>query len=774
MMKEEFFKISSELKNLIGSELITDNYVAIFELVKNSFDAKATVVKIIFENIYSEKAKIIIQDNGKGMDYEDLINKWLFVAYSAKRDGSEDELDYRNKTYAERYYAGAKGIGRFSCDRLGRFLNLITIKDTKEAKIENLFVDWSKFEEDQNEEFIRIPVEHKVLDDCKYNITHGTILEITGIKTDEWNRDNLKKLKNKLSKLIRPDLNKTLRESSFRIILEVPDENNNDNLEIEKGKAKGESEGYFYYNTINGKIKNFVFDELDIRTTKIISIVSKDGENIITRLVDRDFFIYEIKEHNKYNLLRNTSLTLYFLNRSAKNVFSRRMGIRPVDYGNLFIYKNGFRIYPYGERGDDSLGLDNRAVQGYSRFIGLRNLIGQIDIQGKNDELREATSRDAGLIKTKAYYQLADTSPYSDSLLLDTLKRLEKYVVEVTQWGVNLDVDMQDLNNDNIKRNLVKLISNITDDKFLKALDYNKDIIKLIGEQEGSSAKKLIRNFKRIAAESNNSNLLKDAQRLEKTMLSALEAKESAEKEARDIKEELEQEVRQSLFQKSIIGREKQDLLSLQHQIEHTASSISWSLDKLIAAIERGESKDKLIEHINNISLEVQKVTSASNFVTKANFNLNAIKIKEDLVKYINDYVENIFKPFDHYIHEKNPIHISIDNQSKCSLNTRFVPLEVSVIIDNLFTNSKKAGAKYVYLKWQDKNDGFLTLLFKDDGIGIPDKNLNKVFDFSFSTTEGSGIGLSHIKQIMEKMCGAVTINNTLSKGVEFIIKFKK
>ena len=135
-MSKEYFKISSGLKNLIGSELITDNFVAVFELVKNSFDAKASEVKIIFDNIYSDNAKIIIQDNGKGMDYDDLINKWLFVAYSAKRDGTEDSNKQIN------YYAGAKGVGRFSCDRLGRYLNLVTIKDKQNAQIENLFVDW--------------------------------------------------------------------------------------------------------------------------------------------------------------------------------------------------------------------------------------------------------------------------------------------------------------------------------------------------------------------------------------------------------------------------------------------------------------------------------------------------------------------------------------------------------------------------------------------------------------------------------------------------------
>ncbi|MCH8491580.1 MAG: ATP-binding protein, partial [Oceanicaulis sp.] len=233
-MSNEFFKISSGLKNLIGSELITDNFVAVFELVKNSFDAKATEVIITFENLYSENAKIIIQDNGKGMDYDDLINKWLFVAYSAKRDGTED-LDYRDKIRSERLYAGAKGVGRFSCDRLGRYLNLITIKDNPNAKIENLYVDWTKFEEDQKKEFITIPVDHRELKKSNYSIKHGTVLEISGIRIDEWNRDSLKKLKDKLSKLVRPDLNKTIKDEKFNIKLIVPDEIENDQIELEKG-----------------------------------------------------------------------------------------------------------------------------------------------------------------------------------------------------------------------------------------------------------------------------------------------------------------------------------------------------------------------------------------------------------------------------------------------------------------------------------------------------------------------------------------------------------
>ena len=112
------FRISSELKNVIGRDLITDDFVAIFELVKNSFDAHATDVKIVFDFNDTPEDAIYIIDNGKGMSADDIKNKWLFVAYSAKKDGSEDAAGVVS------HYAGNKGVGRFSCDRLGRFLHM--------------------------------------------------------------------------------------------------------------------------------------------------------------------------------------------------------------------------------------------------------------------------------------------------------------------------------------------------------------------------------------------------------------------------------------------------------------------------------------------------------------------------------------------------------------------------------------------------------------------------------------------------------------------------
>ena len=134
--------------------------MAVFELVKNSFDAYAEKVEIIFKNINDiSKAQIIIKDDGKGMNYNDLKSKWLVVAYFAKKTGDEDK-DYRNKIKIKRLLAGAKGVGRFSCDRLGSKLNLISIKDESKSKIENIVIDWDEFEVDPLKEFINIKFTH--------------------------------------------------------------------------------------------------------------------------------------------------------------------------------------------------------------------------------------------------------------------------------------------------------------------------------------------------------------------------------------------------------------------------------------------------------------------------------------------------------------------------------------------------------------------------------------------------------------------------------------
>lgn len=419
-MADLFFTVKTGLKDIIGKDLITDDNIAVFELVKNSYDAHAKKVIVTFDD-----DKIIIADNGKGMSLSDLKNKWLAVAYSAKKDGTEDDdelLDkresYRDKIKARRYYAGAKGIGRFSCDRLGERLTLTTQKEKN--PIHQLDVEWKNFEKDQKEDFEKVQVGYKDVSNSQIifpdNSNSGTILEIHN--GAYWDRPKIKSLKHSLEKLINPFSETT----DFNIEIICKRELQEDNA------IKDSSPKYIDRDKINGSIRNSITDILKLKTTEIDIKLSND--TIETKLLDRGTLIYHIEEKNTFNpYIDDLKINLYYLNRSAKFNFTKRMGIEPVNYGSVFLFKNGFRVQPYGDTGDDSWQLDYRAQQGYNRYLGTRDLFGRVDIvTDKTEQFREVSSRDGGMVKTYGYEQLIKIFE------IKAHKRLERYVTGVL-WG---------------------------------------------------------------------------------------------------------------------------------------------------------------------------------------------------------------------------------------------------------------------------------------------------------------------------------------------------
>lgn len=171
-----YFHSHVNIKNIIGKELINDDNVAVMELVKNSYDAGATTVTVEFRNLKNENInnELFIVDNGHGMSKEDILHKWLNLAYSIKRV---------QNTQNNRLQAGNKGIGRFSCDRLGKNLDIYTKKD---EKIYHLKINWEDFEnqEDYSVEINQIPMKlreislDEVFKETSYKIvSKGTIIK---------------------------------------------------------------------------------------------------------------------------------------------------------------------------------------------------------------------------------------------------------------------------------------------------------------------------------------------------------------------------------------------------------------------------------------------------------------------------------------------------------------------------------------------------------------------------------------------------------------------
>lgn len=768
MADKVHFRISSALKDLIGNELITDEYIAVFELVKNSYDAYAKKVSVIFEDIYGSRPRLLIIDDGKGMNKGDLKNKWLFVAYSAKTEGKEDiDYDniknYRDKIHTHRVFAGAKGIGRFSCDRLGKSLQLLSIKDEKKANLECLSVDWENFEEDAEEEFIEIGVLHKSVSKFNCKLKSGTILAIRELR-DNWDRKRLLALKHSLEKLINP--NQDITTDKFKIEIVVPDEEKFDN-EIEDDRQK-----------INGYIKNFVFETLEIKTTNVTVQIVNKGKYIVTSLTDRGRLIYKIKEENPYRLKSNITLSLFYLNRSAKNNFAREMGIPSVQYGSVFVYKNGFRIYPYGEEGEDFFGLDRRKAQGYARYFGTRDLIGRIEINDHKDtdKLKETTSRDGGLIKNDSYYDL-------EKFFYDKgLDRLEKYVVDVIKWGDPLidkktkELIRAALNPDDVKPEIVSLVSNLAKSDSLLEINTDKNFLKIIEESQRESLATSLVNLERIGEKAKDPGLLKELKKAKKNFDEIIQAKKEIEKEADQLREEkgsVEKELKevrsQNLFLQSISTRDFDQIVSFVHQIGIYSNTIDIYLKRLSKKIRTGQkiSNEELLNAFEKIDYENKKILTFANFTTKANYKHQEQVVEEDIASFIVDYLNEI--------KDKYEFKIKISLLGKVPFIFQFKPIEIILIIDTLLSNSKKHKTKSCSISLSvSRNE--LKIVYNDDGKGL-NKNITNpedIFEKGFTTTNGSGMGLYYTKQIIKRLNGSISVTADRPKGIEFQIRIKK
>ena len=770
MQKPLQFKISSALKSIIGSDLINDDFIAVFELVKNAYDAHASKVDIIFENIYSGNGKIIIKDNGKGMDYDDLMKKWLFVGYSAKKDGTEeDNYDYRDKIKVKRAYAGVKGIGRFSCDRLGSHLCLETAKKKPHAKTEVLMINWDNFESDPKKEFIHIDVLHETSKKKSDDLSHGTVLKISGLKS-EWDRKKFLKLKDALAKLINP-ITQT-KDDVFEIELSIPDEIKND-------KKKSE-----YFEILNGKIQNLIFETLDIKTTKIQSIVTDQANGMIkTSLFEGGKLVYQITEKNEYEYLHNVECVLYFLNKSAKITFTKRMNIQPVGYGHVFVYKYGLRIYPYGERGEDPFKMDNRKAQGYSRYIGTREILGFISINEPNDNLNETSSRGDGFIKTKDYLQLVEW-------FYENLRRLEKYVIDIVDWGNFLSED--DYINFNksfkkkkegkdvyvdVNKNILNLIETLSNSKSFETVEFAPNILQILNQKSAKSAQASLKNIsetienKKFDKKGVLEKIKEASKQLERLKTSKDQAEDELSKkriENEKLSLDLEKEIKKGAFQGSLIGSDKERIISMQHQVYHSSSRIHRNIKLLLKQLGIENLDANIQQYIKVISLEATNINSIARFITKANFNLRASEIKTDIVDFIDDYLNQIYIIKDSVISTK--LNIKVE-RNKAEFITSIRPLEITSIFDNLISNSEKAKAKNITISFKKKKDQ-LEISIQDDGIGIKSEDLSKVFELGYTTTNGSGIGLFQVHDIIvKKMKGDIEIKSKFGRGTQLIIR---
>ena len=200
------FDVSANLQKLVGEELVTNEEMAIIELIKNAYDSGARTATIRIQPITArEPGYIKITDDGPGMSFDEFKRIFMFAGYS--------ERDTEAKT-ATRIPTGEKGIGRFAADKLGSKLELITKKFGGQDALRVDF-DWSAFR-NKRKRFSEIKVPYRYVKNTELP-NSGTILIIQGLRT-KWDRKKAEAIRSSLASLLNP----FRRPERFNVYLQYP------------------------------------------------------------------------------------------------------------------------------------------------------------------------------------------------------------------------------------------------------------------------------------------------------------------------------------------------------------------------------------------------------------------------------------------------------------------------------------------------------------------------------------------------------------------------
>lgn len=401
---------AARLIKTIGQDLIKDVYAAIVELVKNSYDADSpdVIVKFHFhEN--KNRLSVIVEDHGHGMSIDTVINKWLVPA-------TDDKLN-RKRSDKGRALQGRKGIGRFAAAILGENILLQT---TSNGETTSLILDMPELEKIKYLDEFNIPI-----DTQKTDKKNGTIIEIekNNVTAEDiqaiWTPRQLRKLFIELRSLTAPiDAYQIAKDQGFDINHDSFDmELVFDDFPVEDFSKKTIKVKPFpildlYDYKISGKIDSegnarLLFDNRNIpglpsEEIKInIQIDNKNGQHhpgdifVDLRVYDRDAdSIDNIIKRG----LKDPDTGEFVGKQEARRILD--------EYYGVGIYREQFRIRPYGEQSFDWLDLDKKRVQNPSFKIGHNQVIGFVYVRPEEtSKLQEKSARD-GLMENGAYFGL--------------------------------------------------------------------------------------------------------------------------------------------------------------------------------------------------------------------------------------------------------------------------------------------------------------------------------------------------------------------------------
>jgi signal transduction histidine kinase len=456
------FKVDAGLINRLGRELVGRAETAVSELVKNAYDADATTVFVTFENCLELEGTLTISDNGLGMNLDQLSKGFMTISSTDKMHNPRSERFNRSR-------AGKKGIGRFATQRLGTKLTITTQRLEDDFALQ-LIIDWNHYEVDQD-----ITSVQNVLTQVEKLRPEGTELFIEGLR-ETWSNASIKRVYRYVSELFQPDYLSTDSQSA--------------------GLANRNDETFkVYFEEINNGVKyevanpqNMLFDRA---IATIEGYVDSHGDGFYgvssTSLSIDDYAvpISSKKNDGKYEYLRNVHFKAYYFiyNRTEYYTNISKLELKTIqnlsdEYGGIRLYRNGFRVLPYGEPTDDWLGLDIR----YSGEAGTtnipfsnKNLFGFVEIIDSGGENFEETASREGLLLNPASEELQQ---FVYAALVGARGRLAEGITRIKRQQTQRENPFTADTTDTVKDHFKRLEDFVKNDK----TDNKAEAQKLLGD----------------------------------------------------------------------------------------------------------------------------------------------------------------------------------------------------------------------------------------------------------------------------------------------------
>ena len=388
----------SHLLQLLGEELIGDDRLAIFELVKNGYDADANEVEVTVNLAARSPKSIVVQDSGTGMTLDDIAGKWLELATDSRRK----DRGVRTKRY-RRLALGEKGVGRIASFKLGRYVTLIT-RAAGHPEYEAV-IDWDKLL-DQGPYLENLEVRVIENDEPKFfsGKSTGTRIAISGLRREQWTRGDLRKLYRLVTSLASPfktpdrfivKFNAPGREGDLKDLV-AP----NDFLDLAVWKFSFDLDGQSFS-------WKYAFNPPHWKSVKPRSEDKKNDRLLLTPAIDSDGVKRRPTTADEALLLTEDDLGgigpiegriyAYYRRSEVLNATGSSSQVRSWldDQTGVRVYRDGVRVFTYGERNDDWLGLNVRRINTPAGKLGTGSVVSAIHLElNESDGLREKTNRE--------------------------------------------------------------------------------------------------------------------------------------------------------------------------------------------------------------------------------------------------------------------------------------------------------------------------------------------------------------------------------------------